>query len=238
VHHAIAQRFLLPALLAVAAACGASEGRTTATEPPPTTTARLMHGNVTAIRDIFRALLFDDLASAKSRARDLAGMAIGSGSPEWDDAARLLRAQAARLADARDANQARSLATATATYCADCHMFRAEPDQFRPASPPAADGSLRGAMARHAWAADTMWLGVIAPSTDLWRQGLAELAAAPQLSARGERAREVAILRARLRALASRSGDLRGQGDRAARLAEVMDVCAACHAITRRDGGR
>lgn len=231
--------FLAPCLIALAAA-----GCATRREPAPAPRARpapaasgsvsqQMHANFGAIRDIHRALIVDDLATAKVRARDLARVPEHTGSKEWDDAARFLRGQSERLVAARDANQARSLSTETATFCADCHMFRARPSDFRPDPLPADDGSMRAAMARHAWAADTMWLGIIAPSTDLWRDGLAEMASVPRLSAQGERAREVEFLRARLEALASRSGDLRGQGDRAARLAEVMDVCAACHALTR-----
>lgn len=224
------------ALLAVlAAGCGSAQEAEP--DPPPIAPAavsRQMHANFEAMRDIYRALLVDDLAAARARAREIARMPTSGASREWDDAARYLRGQARRLVDARDPDSARALATETATYCADCHMFQARPSDFRAAPAPAADGSLRGAMARHAWAADTLWLGVIAPSTDLWRQGLAEMASAPRLTGRGPRAVEVEVLGARLGALASGSSGLRGQADRAARLAEVLDVCAACHAITRR----
>lgn len=215
-------------------------------EPEPASPARpgqaslqkRMHDHFRAIQSIYHALLVDDLDAAKARARELSQMPDRSGSREWDDAVRFLRAEADRLADAANANDARSLSTNMATYCADCHMRRAEPAAFRPAAVPPDDGSVPAAMARHAWAADTMWRGVIAPSTDLWREGLAEMASVPRLVGRGERAAEVDTLRARLEALAKGSSGLRGQGDRARRLAEIMDVCAACHAITRRAGGR
>ena len=193
----------------------------------------MMHAHFAAIRDIHRALIVDDLETAKARARDVARMPDRTGSSEWDRSARFLRGQADRLASAPAANQARELATEMATFCADCHMLRADPDVFRAAPVPSDDGSIRAAMARHAWGADTMWLGVIAPSTDLWRDGMRELASAPRVSVDGSRAREVAILNARLAALASSSNGLGGQGDRARRLAEVTDICAACHALSR-----
>jgi len=193
-----------------------------------------MHLHLRAVRDIYHALLVDDLETARGRAREVARMPGRTGSEEWDRAARFFRDQADRLAKAPDANQARSLATETATFCADCHMAGADPAKFRPAPIPRDDGSVAAAMARHDWGAETMWLGVIAPSSDLWREGLQELAASPRVDVAGERAREVAILNARLGALARGSSELRGQGDRARRLAEVLDVCAACHAITRR----
>lgn len=198
----------------------------------------LMHGHFRAIRGIYHALLVDDLGTAKARARDLSRMPDRTGSREWDDAARFLLVEADRLAGAGSANDARSLATGMATYCADCHLRRAEQDVFRPPAVPPDDGTVPAAMARHEWAAETMWLGIIAPSTDLWRSGMAEMASAPRLVARGDRAAEVDVLQARLGALARGSRGLRGQGDRARRLAEIMDVCAACHAITRPQGGR
>jgi cytochrome c553 len=215
-------------------------------EPEPASPARpgkaslqdRMHGHFRAIQSIYHALLVDDLDAAKARARELSQMPERTGSTEWDEAVRFLRAEADRLANATSAKDARSLSTGMATYCADCHMSRAEPAAFRPAAVPPDDGTVPGAMARHEWAANTMWLGVIAPSTDLWRDGLAEMASAPRLVAEGERAAEVDTLRVRLDALAKGSGDLRGQGDRADRLTEIMHVCAACHALTRDDGGR
>jgi cytochrome c553 len=197
-----------------------------------------MHDHFRAIQYIYQALLVDDLDAAKARARELSQMPGRTGSREWDDAVRFLRAEADRLADAANADDARSLSTGMATYCADCHMRRVDPAAFRPAAVPPNDGSLPAAMARHEWAAETMWLGVIAPSTDLWREGLAEMASVPRLVGHGKDAAEVETLRARLGALATGSSELRGQGDRARRLAEIMDVCAACHAITRRDGER
>lgn len=221
-------------LLASGLACRPS-GRP---EPAPASRSAsvsdMMHAHFAAVREIQRALIVDDLETAKGRARELAEMPGRTGSTEWDRSARSLRGQAVRLAGASDANQARSLATEMATFCADCHMFQADPAVFRARAAPPDDGSIRAAMARHAWGAETMWLGVIAPSTDLWREGMQELAASPRVTVSGESAREVAILNARLAALASRTNGLGGQNDRARRLAEVLDVCAACHAVTRR----
>ena len=229
------RRILAGALILSGVACRAPERREPAPIPPsrPVTVSATMHAHFRAVREIQRALIVDDLETAKARAREVAAMPDRTGSSEWDRSARFLRSQADRLASAADSNHARSLATEMATFCADCHMFRAKPGAFRPRPVPADDGSVAAAMARHAWGAETMWLGVIAPSTDLWREGMRELAASPQVSVSGDHAREVAILNARLAALASHGRGLGGQGDRARRLAEVLDVCAACHAVTR-----
>jgi cytochrome c553 len=229
-------RILIALSLSIGLACRPPERHEPAPVPPsrPVAVSDMMHGHFRAIRDIQRALIVDDLETAKARAREVARMPENTGSSEWDRSARFLRGQAERLASAPDPNQARSLATEMATFCADCHMMRAKPEVFRPAAPPPDDRSVRAAMARHAWGAETMWLGVIAPSTDIWREGMEELARSPRVAVDGQRAREVSILNARLAALASRSNGLGGQGDRARRLAEVLDVCAACHAITRR----
>ncbi|HEY8142511.1 MAG TPA: hypothetical protein VIG06_07570 [Kofleriaceae bacterium] len=224
------------AMIALSCGGGHEPGSAGPSSAAPGSVSQQMHGHFRAIRSIYHALLVDDLATAKAHARELSRLPDRTGSQEWDDAARFVRAEADRVVGAGDPNEARSLSTGMATFCADCHMFRAEPVVFRPAVLPPDDGSLAAAMARHEWAADTMWLGVIAPSTDLWRNGLAEMASVPKLIGRGERAAEVDTLRARLDALAKGSSELGGQGDRARRLAEIMDVCAACHAITRPRG--
>jgi cytochrome c553 len=148
-----------------------------------------------------------------------------------------MREQALRLASTTSAPEARRLSTELATACSDCHMVNARSARFQTPPEPAEDGSLRGAMAHHRWAAETMWIGLVAPSTDLWREGLEAMTARPVPSSafqRQEREADIERLRRRLIALASRSGRLPGQGDRSRRLAEIMDVCAACHAIARR----
>lgn len=196
-----------------------------------------MHAHFALVTEIHGALIAGDLPAARDRARRLSRMEATAELGQWQDRVRFVREQAARLAAATSAHEARRRSTELATFCADCHMVSAEPSRFRLPPRPVSDGSLRATMTRHEWAAESMWLGVLAPSTELWREGLDAIELLPVDSsavAGDERRRDFERLNRRLAVLASRSQELPGQGDRAIRLAEIMQVCAACHALTRR----
>lgn len=198
-----------------------------------------MHANIASVRTIHAALLHDDLALARDAASRLARLDPGAEIGRWAEPTRFLREQAGRVARAPDATEARRLTTELAVTCADCHMVYARDATFRSPPVPDGDGSLRSAMERHQWAAEQMWLGIVAPSTALWSAGLQVMAEDPPfgLDARLTRAQrlEAERLRARLRALGEvRGRELAGQNDRARRLAAALEVCAGCHALTRR----
>ena len=196
-----------------------------------------MHAHLAAIREIHLALIHGDVAAARNRARGLSDISAEGEPAAWQRAVRFVREQALRLESTTAAREARHLSTQLATVCADCHMVHARSAPFDAPPQPADDGSLRGAMARHQWAADTMWIGLVAPSTDLWREGLDAITALPVSSrafAGYEKPAELEQQRRRLIALASRSRALPGQGDRARRLAQIVEVCADCHAIAAR----
>jgi cytochrome c553 len=197
-----------------------------------------MHANISSVRTIHAALLGDDLVRAREQATRLSRLDPGGDVGKWAEPTRFLRTQAARVARARDAGEARRLATELAVTCADCHMVYAREATFRMPPMPEGDGSLTSAMARHEWAAERMWLGIVAPSTALWSSGLeaitdVPLASDPELT-RAARL-EAERFRKRLVALRESHGrELAGQNDRARRLAAVLDACAGCHAATRR----
>lgn len=198
-----------------------------------------MHANIAQVRTIHAALLHDDLDMARAEATLLSRLDPALEVGKWAEPARFLREQAGRLARAPDPAGARQLATELAVTCADCHMVYARAASFRAPPMPASDGSLVSAMARHQWAADRMWLGIIAPSTALWDSGLAAIAEMPPLSAERDLTRAARLEAERLRhelqrLRASRDDELVGQRDRATRLDAILDVCAACHALTRR----
>jgi cytochrome c553 len=86
-------------------------------------------------------------------------------------------------------------------------------------------------MDRHAWAADRMWEGLIAPSDAAWHEGVSELATVPSKAPKEQPAlapefvRELREVRA-LGAEARRAHDASG---RAALYARVLTTCAGCH---------
>jgi cytochrome c553 len=197
-----------------------------------------MHGHFRAIRSIHRALLLGDLSRARRRARSLERVFAAGELTAWEPRVMRIRSTAGRLASATSARSARSLITTMATQCADCHADTADPSRFIWPAEPSDDGSAPARMARHEWAAETIWMGLVAPSGERWREGLDVLAEAPLLpeAMSDDRARyaEIDRLSRRLAGRATRARVLQSAPERAAAFADMMGVCAACHAITVR----
>jgi cytochrome c553 len=235
---------LLASLILGAATCGG--GTPSPSERPPRGASRSapvpmetidsqMHEQFAALRDVHGALIRGDLALARQHGAVLQRLTAEGELGVWEDRVSFVRERADLLVAAETPAAARLVATELATYCADCHMFEADPSLFVPAPEPPDDGTLDRRMARHEWAAEALWLGLIAPSTERWREGLAIMAKEPpapdSIRVAPERQADVARLGARLSDLAARSAGLPGQGDRARAFADIIDVCASCHAI-------
>lgn len=196
-----------------------------------------MHAHFSSLREVHRALLFNDLKKARRAARDLAEMAAPGGLPGWESSVARIRATADRLARTRSARRARRLVAELAVQCGDCHEDSADISRFVADPEPFDDGSAAGRMARHEWAAGSVWLGLVGPSRDLWQAGLAALAAPPLLpdAFSDDRARyqKVDALSRRMAALAARARLLEDEDAQAAAFADLLEVCAGCHQITR-----
>ena len=206
-----------------------------AIDPEPLHT--VMHGHFMSLRLVHRALLFGDLKEARRQARVLAEMAAPGGLPGWEESVARIRETAGRLTRTRSATRARRLAAELAVRCGDCHEETADVSRFVADSEPFDDGSAAGRMARHEWAAESVWLGLVGPSPDLWRDGLAALASPPLLpdAFTDDRARhqKVDALSRRMADLAARERLLDDEDARAAAFADLLDVCAGCHKLTR-----
>lgn len=197
---------------------------------------RTMHRHFSAIHSIHRALLRNDLQGARRRARSLELVRADGELAAWQHRVARIRATARRLASATSTREARALVTTLATQCADCHADTADVSRFVWAAEPGDDGSVAARMERHEWAADMIWMGLVAPSSERWREGLDVLAAPPLLpdAIDDDRARYPAIerLSRRLATKAARARTLRDARARAAAFADMMGVCAGCHALT------
>jgi mono/diheme cytochrome c family protein len=144
-------------------------------------------------------------------------------------------------AAARPAKTAKTLLEAsqaianTAAVCGECHVAGGSGPNFPTADGPEPDSGLSNTlserMERHAWAADRMWEGLIAPSDEAWHEGVSELSTLPskapadQPTLSPEFARE---LRA-VRALGAEARNTHDSSGRAALYARVLTTCAGCH---------
>ncbi|HEY4243217.1 MAG TPA: hypothetical protein VGM88_25570 [Kofleriaceae bacterium] len=154
-------------------------------------------------------------------------------APFARDSSRVVAA-AQELAKATSIDDALRLEVRVAAACADCHAAaKVSPLLGKvPPEPPAAPGA-PARMARHAWAVDRLWEGVIGGDDFRWSIGLRVLASAPMTMAPltdatplGERLQHLAAAQ-----LATRmTTDL---DQRATAYGEMLVTCAACHASLR-----
>ncbi len=197
-----------------------------------------MHHHFFILRAVQRALIVGDLSRARRQARSLERVSADGEDPAWDGRIARIRATAGRLAAARSERAARSMVTALATQCADCHVETADASRFIWPAEPSDDGSAAARMARHQWASETIWMGLVAPSSERWREGLEVLAAEPLLpeAMSDDRGRYAAIerLSRRLATSAGRARSLQTARLRADAFAGMIGVCADCHALSRR----
>lgn len=196
-----------------------------------------MHRQFDDVRGIHRALVFGDLAAARRRARALARMPRPEGLVEGEAEVERIRALARRLAAARTQASARRRLAELAVACAGCHEDVADASRFLWAPEPDDDGSAAARMARHRWASESAWMGLVAPSDRRWREGMDALAAAPlpteAISDDRERYPTIDRWSRELAARAARARRLDDPSARGRALAGLIDLCVACHAVTR-----
>lgn len=122
-----------------------------------------------------------------------------------------------------------------ARACGDCHQQFEARTWFTPSTEPPAGTSLVSRMARHQWAADRLWEGLIGPSDDAWYAGAEALAEAP-LSARevlGEDEGSADYLTNRVHELGRQARKTARYQSRARLYGHLLSTCAECHNLYR-----
>jgi hypothetical protein len=247
---AAVQTASVPAPRTLAEAQGAGQVPTAPTRPaprgddpgPPAPPARQfehdmmvryhMHGSLDVLRAIERLLVRGNLDDARALARTIAEAPDEPDLGAWGPEAAAVRLRAQALAVAPGIDEACRREARLAAACADCHVETRIQPEFRaaPALPPDS-GTVVARMARHRWAVDRLWEGLVGADDDAWHAGLAVLAAAPlpwtDLDARVLLARRLHQLADAAR-LHSATDTL---DDRARSYGELLVTCAACHTI-------
>jgi hypothetical protein len=225
--------------LALATLAGAALAGAALAAPPrssPSALQRGMRGHFAEVAAIGRALAFGRLDDARAHARALAGDTPSARVGAGELAA--IRELAGEIAAARSAEAAYPALGALATACAACHVRGRVAPTGDVVAEPEEDGSPSDRMARHRWAADRLWEGLILPSAARWDAGLAVLVEAPLPVAAltDDRAAETTVAgwsdRLRERARAARRARL--PGERAHHVGTLLASCASCHAAVAR----
>jgi cytochrome c553 len=194
-----------------------------------------MHQSFDLLRAIEKLLVRGNLGDARAFARAIAEAPEAPGLAPWARHAALVRERAAALAAAATIEDACRREAELAEACAGCHADAGVVPEFRPPrTPPPDQPTIDARMARHLWATDRLWEGVVGGAEDAWLAGLDVLAATPLPSPHGAREE----LGRRLQQLADQARRGRGMdppAERARAYGEILVVCAGCHAAPPAD---
>lgn len=213
-------------VLALVAGCTPASGND---DPPDTARVKYhMRQRFNDVRTIERMLVAGKLEEARTLAFMLA-RPLTSVPPRSE--LRDVVLAAGTLASARTIEEALRADVRVATACARCHTAMQKLPVFRtPSSAPPDRPTLQAQMARHQWAADRLWEGLVGASDEHWRAGLYVIATAhvpdKKNSMFARRLQELART-----ALDEPATTLDG---RAARYGELLVTCAGCHAESER----
>jgi cytochrome c553 len=192
-----------------------------------------MHASFDTARAIERLLIRGRVDDARYFARSLASEPDAPGLEPWAKQIALVRERAAAVASAPGIDQACRREAQLAAACAGCHADAGAQPEFRsPPALPAESQTVAGRMARHQWAADRIWEGMIGDSDEAWRAGLDVLAMTPLAFPQIDSDRVGLALRLQQLADQARHPVTNDLVERARLYGEILVTCEACHSLT------
>ncbi len=202
---------------------------------PPRQVQLEMREHFSRARGVHTAVLYGDLPLVRETARGLAE-SHPAGLPEGRDFLMVNVRVAARAVErSRTLGEAATGAGSLAESCAVCHRAYDAAAGVRARLDVPQLGSMGRHMARHRWAVDRLWEGIVALDDDLWKAGVEAFAERPlDATALASRGGDIAIsLGTKLHELGAGGREVEGTGARAQRFGEILEVCVACHAAAR-----
>lgn len=190
-----------------------------------------MHENFDLLRAIEKLLIRGKLDEAKALARSIAEAPSEPGLEKWTVQATKVRDLAGALARAPSIDEGCHREARLAVACAGCHADTGVIPELSnvPAVPPDKP-TIDARMARHVWATDRLWEGIVGGGDDPWTQGLDVLAATPlpfptALDDRAGLARQLQ----RTADTARKRASTADRAERGRAYGEILSVCATCH---------
>ena len=189
------------------------------------TTVDHMERHFDEVEAVKAAVIAGDLATAQQQAEWLASHEAVAGLPgDWEPYVAQMQAAARDAADAADIAAAGTATADMALACGACHTAVAQITAFAFMGQPEAAG-VTGHMARHGWAMDRMWKGLIGPSNEAWMEGVQGFDESP-LQGGSE---QTLALGMRIHELGAQGAEAADPAARAAIYAEMLTTCAGCH---------
>lgn len=182
------------------------------------------------LRMVERLLVAGRLDEGRSLAYLLTRRSSDAGLTKWEAQSERVSAAALELTRTTTVNDALRQLAQVAVACGGCHVAARGTPAFPSPPLPADLPTPEARMARHAWAADRLWTGVVAAEDARWRSGLTVLAEAPLPAAVLPDHRSAGTA---LQAYAREQLDVRGATlleDHGHAYGEVLVLCARCHA--------
>jgi cytochrome c553 len=188
-----------------------------------------MYRNYEVARAIERQLVRGNLDATRALATSLANTAAPAGFDVWERQAAVVRERARALAGAPAIDEAARRAAALFGACASCHRATGDLHLFDAMPPaPTDDKSITRRMARHRWAADRLWEGMVSNADAPWLAGLSILAEKPYVFS--PRDLDQIELAAQLQQLAVNARERSPSVvDRVQDYGELLATCVACH---------
>ena len=190
-----------------------------------------MHERFKALDRAEQAIVMSDLARVQQEAQLLTLFEEPDVLAKWQPFFESVKDAARPLAHAKDPAAAGKLIAEVGRRCANCHEATKAKIPLEQLAQPKPDQHLATQMLRHQWAAQRMWEGVIAPSTERWNEGAQMLAEAPLTITAESSALGIEDDVAKVRLLARRGLD--PKTDRPQLYGELLATCAHCHHVIR-----
>ena len=204
--------------------------------PAQVPTNQRMWSHFLAAAEVQAAVIRGDLEATKEAATWLAEY-DEPGLPDGAEAfLRELQRAAARVVEATTIEAAGAATGRIAAACGSCHReYYPEMEPTGLVEPtPGGKGDLAAHMARHAWAADRLWDGLVLPSNAAWEGGADAFAGVPLATddLAFDNPEGVRALANRTHELGRRAGLETEPSLRARTYGELLSACAACHQMT------
>jgi len=187
------------------------------------------------LRTIESMLLAGKLETSKALAFMLTLPISDPGMAPWAAETRMVALVAGELSQVRTLDEALRTEARVAEACAACHARTQRGPIFpMPSKAPPERPTVAAQMARHRWAVDRLWEGLVGGSDAHWRSGLYALATTPPLFSKLTAAPQRAT---KLRELARRSLETYqhdSPAERARQYGELLVTCVGCHKALRK----
>jgi hypothetical protein len=196
-----------------------------------------MYAHFDRAGELHNALVRGDLEQARTAANWIASHQerqdfTGESARQQD----VMRAFAERVGSSDHLREATQAAAQMGQACGDCHREnQVEPRFLIGTAPPGGSGP-KAEMARHVWASERMWEGLVGPGDRAWNSGAEALRSGwldthEVVADPGDQAHLRELVR-HIYDLGGRAGAASDPRDRAVLYGEFLNTCTECHRLT------